>query len=112
MVDQPKTPLNADQSCSNFHRILSFHHRMKLHWSAKLKGDIKNFSFGVCRWSAPPQRGDVKYDSRDYDIFDIPPLRGSRPATHPETEIFNIALKLFRPMQFHSMVKTKYSVKI
>ena len=45
MADQPKTPLKDDQSCSNFHRILSFHHRMKLHWSEKLKGDIKNFSF-------------------------------------------------------------------
>ena len=61
MADQPKTPLKADQSCSNFHRILSFDHRMKLHWSEKLKGDIKNFSFGVWGWSAPPQRGDVKY---------------------------------------------------
>ena len=41
MADQPKTPLKADQSCSNVHRILSFHHRMKLHWSEDLKGDIK-----------------------------------------------------------------------
>ena len=57
MADQPKTPLKADQSCSNFHRILSFHHIIKLHWSEKLKGDIKNFSFGVWGWSAPLKGG-------------------------------------------------------
>ena len=45
-------------------------------------------------------------------LSDIPPLMESRPAPHPETEIFKIALKVFRPMQFHSMVKTKYPVKI
>ena len=57
MADQPKTPLKVDQSCSNFHRILSFHHIMKLHWAEDLKGDIKNFSFGVWGWSAPLKGG-------------------------------------------------------
>ena len=57
MADQPKIPLKADQSCSNFHRILSFHHRMKLHWSEDLKGDIKNFSFGVWAGLLPLKGG-------------------------------------------------------
>ena len=58
MADQPKTPLKVDQSCSNFHRILSFHHRMKLHWSEDLKGDIKNVSFG-CGAGLLPLKGGM-----------------------------------------------------
>ena len=71
MADQPKTPLKVDQSCSNFHRILSFHHRMKLHWSEDLKGDIKNVSFGVWGWSAPPQRGGCQIC---HNLLNLKPL--------------------------------------
>ena len=39
-------------------------------------------------------------DSPDYGIFDIPSLRGSRPAPPPELKILNIALEVLRPMQF------------
>ena len=37
---------------------------------------------------------------------------GGRPGPHPETEIPNMALEWARPMQFYSMVKTEFSVKI
>ena len=37
---------------------------------------------------------------------------GSRPGPHPGTEIPNMALEWFRQMQFNSMMKTEFPVKI
>ena len=37
---------------------------------------------------------------------------GGRPGPHPETEIPNMALEFIRQMQFNSMMKTEFPVKI
>ena len=37
---------------------------------------------------------------------------GGRPGPHPETEIPNMALEFVRQMQFNSMMKTEFPVKI
>ena len=39
-------------------------------------------------------------------------MRGGRPGPHPETEIPNMALEFVRQMQFNSMMKTEFPVKI
>ena len=57
MAIQLKTPLKVVESGSNFHRIFSFYHRIKLHWSGPLEGYIRNFSFGVWTWSTTPPWG-------------------------------------------------------
>ena len=43
----------------------------------------------------------------------LPLMRGGgRPGPHPETEIPNMALEFVRQMQFNSMMKTEFPVKI
>ena len=54
MAIQPKTPLKAVISGSNFHRKFSLYQRIKLYWSEPLESHIRNFSSGVWGWSAPP----------------------------------------------------------
>ena len=60
--NQLKTPLKWVGSGSDFHRKLSFHHRIKLHLSDKLEGHIWNFSFSGCGPGLPPlMRGNFRY---------------------------------------------------
>ena len=54
MANQSKPPLKLVVSGSNFHKELSLHQRIKLHWSEPLESHIRNFSSGVWGWSAPP----------------------------------------------------------
>ena len=54
MAIQPKTPFKVVVSGSNVHGKLSLYQRVKLHWSEPLESHIRNFSSGVCGWSAPP----------------------------------------------------------
>ena len=44
--------------------------------------------------------------------WNYPSWGGSRPGPHPGTEIPNMALEWFRQMQFNSMMKTEFPVKI
>ena len=57
MAIQPKTPLKAVISGSNFHRKFSLYQKIKLYWSEPLESHIRNFSSGVWGWSAPPHGG-------------------------------------------------------
>ena len=69
MAIQPKTPLKAVISGSNFHRKFSLYQRIKLYWSEPLESHIRNFQFRgvglVCPPSPPPppppMGGYVKY---------------------------------------------------
>ena len=88
MANQSKPPLKLVVSGSNFHKELSLHQRIKLHWSEPLESHIRNFSSGC---GVTPMGGGGGGG-------------GGRPAPHPGTEIPNMALEWFRPMQFCSLM--------
>ena len=63
-------------------------------------------------WSKHVWNSISASDWPQYDIPEITPHEGGRPGPHPETEIPNMALEFVRQMQFNSLMKTEFPVKI